>query len=432
MKHCIIKLLVVVAIGMFSLPRLYAQNNLDTTITIYGKNFSPQVIVKLNGTPISNFWHDILKPSRILYVTIPLASLKTGTATLIAGTKQNGASLNSSDNVNEITVANPGQIGLAAKDTIIVKPKAAQIAFVSSTSLDTLAALKLRIPLSFTRDTLIRIQYQGLTTGAKQIQFSLSDTTFAQIYDSLGNVLSLINISNRSGLLSFRIRFKAFAQLPTDSMNRQIQLRAEIKTVATLIGQKSIRLEIFPVRIRYVVTAAKAAQENFLVQRGGTSILRSESIFSENYFSEALHFLEERLNNFQDSLSNLHQVSKFAQTRFTSRQPTIILSSIFPNFTLYEPTDSLIGIHHLVDRISMPPPIIIPRLADEFVVMMSNFWNDYGYSPYRAIGSQCQNNTIPEYIIVEAKYVKGYIDPYRKFINPQFWLEFEQIVNAIP
>lgn len=429
MKHFLVKLLVGVAIGIMALSQLHAQNT-DTTITIYGKNFSPQVIVKLNGTPISPAFirHDFFKPSRILYVTIPLASLKTGTTMLVAGAKDAAASLNSNDNVNEFTVANPGQLGLAAKDTIIVKPRAARIAFISSTSLDTLAALKMRVPLNATRDTLIRVQYQGLPTGTKQIRFSLSDTTFAQIDDSL----SAVSITNQSGLLSFRVRLKAPTTLPTDSMNRRVILRVEIRNMTTVFAQKNLPLEIFPVRVRYVVTAAKTAAENFSVERTGTSILRGESINPENYFPETLRFLDERLNRLQDSLSNLRQVSKFAQTRFISRQPTIILSRIFSNFILYDPTDSLIGIHYLVDRISMPPPIIIPRLTDEFVVMMSNFWNDYGYSPYRAIGSQCQNNTIPEYIVVEAKYVKDYIDPYRKSINPQFWLEFEQIVNAIP
>jgi hypothetical protein len=402
MKHCIIKLLVVVAIGMFSLPRLYAQNNLDTTITIYGRNFSPQVIVKLNGNiiPATKVIHNILQPSRILYVTIPLASLKTGTATLIAGTKQNGASLNSNDNINEITVANPGQLGLAAKDTIVVKPKAAQIALLDKINGISIQSPQKLADVAFGNNNLISfvVKYENVD-GVLSIDKLIADSTSGHIADLASFDIVDSNGTNPfttkslkgSGQLKFVVKFLG------QTLGFKRILLALSMSGKTSIAKRNYELNGFCVR-EFTILAAYTNRSTQLFHVYDTLMRRDPSAL-----------LTKAIDTLNGILARTSQITaspdNFLNTRFRLITAPFRVSyqerSPFPHLHVDIDTLAQVTMSRTIAEIFDTMQTNIKAHNADCILMITN----HDGKPYRAIASECTSNNIPRFIIADIKYI---------------------------
>lgn len=413
---------------MFSLPRLYAQNNLDTTITIYGKNFSPQVIVKLNGNiiPATKVIHNILQPSRILYVTIPLASLKTGTATLIAGTKQNGASLNSSDNVNEITVANPGQIGLAAKDTIVVKTVLSS--FVLKTLEGNTVSTPQRLPdVKVGKNNLVRfiINYQNVDGSLNFAKYAADltgnhelDTASFEILDSTGITALTTKTLKGSGQLKFTVRFNG------QSLGYKRFLLALSMSGKTVIARKDYEINGFCVQEFKILAAYTDSSQNKSFTAYGSEKKYDMSSILFSYTPDIyIQLLLLQMNSICESLARQGDMSKLANTRFVLATSPVKVSYIeqSPDPHLHSDIDKL-------EQSSSSPTDGIPEIYNllQDTTILRNLKctillvNTSG-TPYRAISSDIPNGKkIPGFIVVEIKYLQRLSIVGRDFIDSFF------------
>ncbi|MBD1208504.1 MAG: hypothetical protein H9535_08745 [Ignavibacteria bacterium] len=435
MKHLFLGISAFFFIWLITLP-LYAQ---DTTITIYGKKFAPDVIVKINGKPVdsTNIKRDSAQPSRILFVKFPLSWLnKPGASTVIA--KGAEASLTSDEVGNIVSVENPGTAPTLY--TIYTKPPQPSIAIVNVDSTKPLERQRSFVALNQTNTIPLQIQYrnlpkQNLLVMRLSFDAPLSNSALFQIYDStMKTILTgapdiFLDMAKPSNRLSFNVQFKSPSTLPTDTMTRSIRLRVQILDGSNLqtVIQQTIRLELVPIRIFSIRTIAKNDVEEFYQENSNlTNLTRFSGI--SNFFNSALLLLNSRLARAQDSIIALNNVaSKFAQSRFVIKQTTEVSTTNLPL-----QTSANGNIHKQIDDVQNFYQQFVTLGQNEAFLIISNAAGRYSFSPYQAIASSCDTDRLPSYMVVEAKYAREYINPGTNSIHPNFWEDLRLLLNAIP
>ena len=399
MKHCIVKLFVVVAIALFALPRLYAQ---DTTITIYGKKFAPGVIVKINGRLVdsANIRRDSAQPSRILYVKFPLSWLNKPPATLLAGGKDAGASLTSNEAVSIVEVGNPGipSRGFAI-DTIYTKPQLARITLRSLNG-NTLSNAQTLPDVALSRSNLTRfiVRYENVDGTLNFTKYAADsvgnhavDTTVFDILDSAGTAALTRKTLKGSGQLTFTVRFNG------QSLGYKKFTLALSMTGKTAITRQNYEFNGFCVN-EFKILAAYTIKSGLYFHLYDTLITRNPS-----------QLLKKAIDTLNSILARTVKVTptpdKFLNTRFR-----LVTEPFRVNYGEQSPDPHLhIDIDNLAEVLMSNT---LPQLYDTIQTNMSARNADLvllitntDAKPYRAIGSECTINSIPKFIIAEIKYL---------------------------
>lgn len=404
MKDCIVKVLVVFVLGLLALSRLYAQ---DTTITIYGKRFAPGVIVKLNGVKIDSVRHDSAQPSRILYVKFPLSLLQSGTI-VIAGAKDAGASLTSESGKNVVSVGNPDTPEANyAKDTIVVKPQTSRIAIVSSTSLDTLSTIRLRVPVNSMKDTALRVRFISSMQGVQFLRFTVKNAHF-QVYDSTGTTaLSMMPIQGTSKLRSFRLRYT-----PQDTVSKQDTLFVEgLSSSNTVITRKQIPLLGIPINEIRVLAAYTAQSASPFYHYEYDPVLGNFAEATPDSLQNSKEYLQQSLDVLNTQIEHLYDVTpmelqtQFTKTRFTFiSEPTLVSYQEQASDSIFKDINALVK-----NDIGLSPQKIA---SADIVILLTNTPT----TPYKAFANTCEKNTLPKFIVVEAKYARNFIKPISELV----------------
>ena len=393
MKHFIVKLFVVVAIALFALPRLYAQ---DTTITIYGKKFAPGVIVKINGRLVdsTNIKRDSAQPSRILYVKFPLSWLNKPPASLLAGGKDAGASLNSNEVGNIVEVGNPGSA--TTTYTIYTKPKAARIALLDRTNGTTIQSSR-KITDTPLGDSILLsfvIRYENVDGVLNINKFALdsssmhtNDLNMFDIFDSTGTSVLTTKMLKGSGSLKFTLRFRGLS-----------------------VGLKKIRL-VLSMSGKTTITAQRYEISGFCIREfkilAGYTLKSTQSfhVYDTLITRNPRQLLTQIVDTLNAILERTHLLSttpdKFTETRFR-----LVTAPFQVTYQEQSPDPHL---HIDIDNLSQITTLrTIPEIYDtlrkynaDCTLLVTN--NDA--KPYRAIGSECVTNSIPQFIIADIKYI---------------------------
>lgn len=418
MKHCVIKLLMVMVIGIYSLPRLYAQ---DTTITIYGKNFSPRVIVKLNDVVIpessGRIRHDTFQPSRILYVTIPLADLNTGTTTLIAGTKDAGASLNSSNvGRNKLSAANPEQLGEESISYFYVTPSSPFVLLDSSLK-------KLTTPFTMPRGVVgqsvsisLAIQYKNLIGDLdirKKLRSIAADTSAFEVLDSTGNAPYAPVAVNGNGYVRFRLRCTGGNTLGM----KRIFLAPTLLVAGAVKASDKYETRFFSVNeFKILVAYTDSSKNDFSMY--GLKNKKDPRVLIDSCLLV--------INSLLDSAVVSRDSSKFANTRF-------VLATT-PFKVTYKETSPDPHLHADIDTLEKSRTIrtCIPEIYDSLQINRISqnlkctilLVNTKG-TPYRAIGSEPLPSGRPPFVVAEIKYIDRFKQGTRDYVDSFFDLNLK-------
>ena len=424
MKHFVVKLAVVVAIGLFALPQLYAQ---DTTITIYGKKFAPGVIVKINGRLVdsANIRRDSAQPSRVLYVKFPLSWLNKPAAA-IAGVKDAGASLTSNEVGNIVEVGNPPGTEMASS-TFYTRPASPKIFFTAETQNDSLARVRISVPVGTTGDSTLRVRFTNIPVGTDiRLQVPGLDSLQFGVYDSTGmQRIWSFRTTARQTTFAFKVKYVAPSRLPALASMMTV---GSLNLSATISGKsitRTLSLEAVPVQIIQVLAAftLRAKNQPFYDTLKYDTVLNGRISQGQDAPKQLAPspttILKNCLTALHSYLSTLNQSSGIlAQTRFQFIEEPFQIS-------YSENTNSASGnLHSDIDflqgsdldetsqtgsfipeisqkQMNLPPQSIILLITNSEV------------SHYRAIASSCSTTKIPKYLIVEARYIES-------FINSQF------------
>jgi hypothetical protein len=391
MKHFVVKVLVVVAVGLFALPRLQAQ---DTTITIYGKKFAPGVIVKINGKPVdsTNIKRDSAQPSRILYVKFSLSWLNKPAATIVA--KGAEASLTSDEVGNTVEVGNPGTA--LTSYTIYTRPPSPRIALLPSASTDTIKVLQVRVPAASTGDTSLRVTISGTSQAIQSLRFTVKNARF-QVYDSTGSTTLTSLPLQGSKICSFRLRFNA-----QDTVIQQDTLLIEglNSSNAVLVRQRihilGIPLNIIHVLAAYTIQSSKPYYVRKLNASGRPIEAAPDSIKSpKDFLVQSLAILNASIELTFDG-TPLNKQTIFTRTRFTFiNEPSQLSYQEQAEDSLFKDINALVN-----NDVGLNPTQIA---SADIALLLTNT----STTPYKAIANTCEKNIIPKFIIVEAKYAKG-------------------------
>ena len=412
------------AIALFALPRLYAQ---DTTITIYGKKFAPGVIVKINGRLVdsANIRRDSAQPSRILYVKFPLSWLNKPPATLLAGGKDAGASLTSNEVGNIVEVGNPGSA--TTTYTIYTKPASPRIFFTTETQNDSLARVRISVPVGTTGDTTLRVRFTNIPVGTDiRLQVPGLDSLQFGVYDSTGmQRIWSFRTTARQTTFAFKVKYVAPSRLPALASMMTV---GSLNLSATISGRsitRILQLEAVPVQIIQVLAAftLRAKNQPFYDTLKYDTVLNGRISQGQDAPKQLAPspttVLKNCLTALHSYLSTLNQSSGIlAQTRFQFIEEPFQISysenTNSANGNLHSDIDFLQGSDldetsqtgSFIPEISqkqmnLPPQSIILLITNSEV------------SHYRAIASSCSTIKIPKYLIVEARYIES-------FINSQF------------
>jgi hypothetical protein len=410
MQHCVAYVLFCLLFGSTFSYKALAQ---DTTITIYGKRFAPDVIVKLNGTTISpvNIKHDSAFPSRILYVTFPLSMLQTPSAT--AGLKGAGATLSSSNNTNIISVQNPGSN--PAFDTIYTKPRSPKIVLktesgkiIGSNELPMLQATSL-----FNYDTtiVVRLEYSNFNANSTLLFRAKSATPSFEVLDiDDRRIIGGLNLPSTNGFVNVHVRFSAQKGILRDTIS--IDLKRSNNTATPVhsfqcTGKR--RITILP----------------FFTQKSGEPFIKIPTVGDINSVYENVGtatLMPSSADYLQQSLTILNNQ---ILTGTTIRDPLYYTQFEFiqaPTLIPYSET-SIIAKNLHTDLDALP---ILPKVQEldnskiHYVLMLVNT----DEAPYRAFAKptpDCSTCLVPKYIVVEAKYVHTFIDTAQMQVENQFF-----------
>lgn len=435
MKHFLVKVLVVVAIGLFALPRLQAQ---DTTITVYGKKFAPGVIVKLNGKTIDSVRHDSAQPSRILYVKIKLTDIRKGAITVATSTKDGGGNLTSNDDVNIIETQNPDLVAEPYSSTFIGKPAIPRIWITQANTSDSLRTLRLRVPLNSRRDTLLRINFSKIPIGT-EIALQLSDSSRFSLYDitNTKQVWSFTIVAN-SNTYPFTVRYNAPSALLEGNGKERITLNLIGRQNNKTIVQRSFPLEGIPIQTIQIMAAFTASVANkpyydtsFVKDPNNTTIPGNEQEDVEKTVNNPQQQMKDYLQIFNTYLAKLDSngsTDKIAHTQFvfTEEPFQVQYTEQSSNTNIFADLDALQG----NDSQESPTgrsgiqEISTKQTASNFpTVLLVNSET----VPYRAITSSCQTNRIPKYILVEIKYLNSFLSI--NYLDKKFFESLAAIIN---
>ena len=424
--------LALVAIGLFALPQLYAQ---DTTITIYGKKFAPGVIVKINGRLVdsANIRRDSAQPSRILYVKFRLDWLNKPPETLLAGGKDAGASLTSNEVGNIVEVGNPPGTEMASS-TIYTRPASPRIWITQANTTDSLRSLRLRLPLNSRRDTLIRLNFPKVPIGTA-ITLQLSDSSRFALYDSTNTnqLWSLTTVAN-SSTYPFTIRYNAPSALLQGNGKERVTLNLIGRQNNKIIVQRSFPLEGIPIQTIQIIAAFTASVANkpyydtMLVKKNNKS-REQEDI--EKTVSNPQQLMKNYLQVFNTYLAKLDSsgsTDKIARTQFvfTEEPFQIQYQEQSSNTNIFADLDALQGndTQESPTGRSGMQEISTKQTASNFpTVLLVNSET----VPYRAITSSCQTNRIPKYILVEIKYLNSFLSI--NYLDKKFFDALAAIIN---
>jgi hypothetical protein len=413
MNHCLIKLFVVVVIGIFSLPKLSAQ---DTTITIYGKNFSSRVIVKLNGTtiPTANVRHDLFQPSKVLYVTIPFADLRTITTAELRD-KNSGASLSSSNiGTNTISVSNPGQSGDEAISSFYVLPRSPYALLDSNLRTLTAPFAMPRVGSGQTVTLSLAIQYKNLTGDLNILKKIFSprgiaaDTAAFEVLDSTGNAsYSPVAVSG-NGYVRFRLRCTGGNILGVKRMFLAPTLF--VSGVARASDQYETRF-FNTNEFKVLVAYTDSSSSNFTMY--GLSNTKNPRTLIDSCFL--------KINSLLDIAVVSGDSSKFANTRF-------VLATT-PFKVAYKETSPDPHLHADIDTLEKSRTIrtCIPEIYDSLQVNRISqnlkctilLVNTKG-TPYRAIASEPLPSGRPAFVVAEIKYIDRFLQGTRDYVDSFF------------
>jgi hypothetical protein len=217
-----------------------------------------------------------------------------------------------------------------------------------------------------------------------------------------------MTITNQAGIVSFRVRFKSSSTLPTNRVNQDIVLTARITNMNTTLVQKQLNLHCFPVQSIRILTAYTAhSSEVYYLADGVKDSLRNSALFLRG----CLQTLNANLDTLQDS----GEISKLVQTRFIFIESPIYALSHNenrPEKHIHSDIDALKG---NMQRSNIPE--IANRQSDNSPVLL--LVNSEA-AAYKAIASSCDLMNIPQYIVVEAKHAKNYIDVQNNSVNSRF------------
>lgn len=409
MKHFLVKVLVVVAISLFALPLLQAQQ--DTTITIYGKRFAPGVEVYLDGQKISNVVRDSARPSRILHIKIPFSLLLQAPVT-VAGVKNGGASLTSTTITHILRVINPGpnQHGI---DSTITITKALPTVVLKTTKgeiigSDALSDLFISAPVN--GDTLARVslEYRNVSPGSVlQFQIQKSNSPFS-VLDSNQQIFNSLTLPNQQGKFTLFVRFQGKSQLGVsrDTLN---------VTLSNFPTQFRFPLEGLSIRkIKILVAYTDNCSLPFSTPRTRTiTTIYSPAQYIQNSIA-LLNNVVESDSYFQTKLRFTRFVLAEQPFRVNYQEGSIIGKSLFTDI------DSLPKLSEISVKLNNDPAIRI-------VLLLVN--NEEALS--RAILSECAT-ALPDklFIVAEIKYGKTFIG--ERNVKEAFYEQLKTYINNTP
>jgi hypothetical protein len=411
MKHFVVKVLVVVAIGLFALPRLQAQQ--DTTITIYGKRFAPGVEVYLDGQRIYNVVPDSARPSRILRVKIPFSILLQAPAT-VAGVKNGGASLTSTTITHILRVINPGpnQHGIDSTITVIKAPPTVVLKTTKGEIIGSDALSDLFISALVNGDTLARVslEYKNASPGSVlQFQIQKSNSPFS-VLDSNQQIISSLTLPNQQGKFTLFVRFQGQSQLGITRDTLNVKL-------SNFLAQFRFPLEGLSIRkIKILVAFTDNCSLSYSIPRsksyGNTTLLSPVQ-----YIQNSIEILNNTVENdayFQTKLRFTRFILAEQPFRVNYQEGSVIGKSLFTDI------DSLPTLSEITTRINSDPTIRI-------VLLLVN--NEEALS--RAILSQCSPG-LPErlFIVAEIKYSKTFIG--ERVVKEAFYEQLKTYINNTP
>lgn len=394
-----------------------AEAQSDTTfITIYGSRFAPGARVLINGTPITDVSRVTYISSKQLKVRVPPEYLvpqqtppvlqlnKSGTGTISSG----GQTLLISVKNPDITrgVSNAKQLYLQSRSKIY-------ITFSDTTVQKTALSKRLKNLFVYAnngKDTTVKLNlwYENLAVEEdisllirpKQVP---QDVAYFQILDSIGNPLTTVTGRQSStGFIPIRIKFSNQAQ-PERTKQVQLQLQANSVNDAQDVDIQGVTS---PPEYRILVAYTLQSSENFIVKNGASDRIQDPKQFLKN----CLILLNTEL-------------SKIIPTRFTFIQEPVLVTS-------YMEHSPIPDLHADIDGLkNQTLSEINTAVANDggkidAVILLVNS----ATTPYQAIVSDCANNKIPGFVVVEAKYARIFINPENNIVNNIF---LNQLVTVI-
>lgn len=391
---------------------VHAQTPTDTLITIYGKKFAPGIKVFVDGNQVDStkVQHDATQPSRILYIRIPLSWLVALPVTLQSA-KPKGGSTAAVINKHIVTLQNPSPSrGPSKPDTLVVQQNTPSIK-LKTPSGQVIQTLSLSVAAGTTKDTTIQLDYSGIALQNGTATLQLQTASPFSVLDSLSNPLNSVVVSSQQGTMKIILRFQARAQLG-------IQITALTTKLADnttfTLPMQGFSVKFFKVLAAY--TPQSATPFNVFVSESKNDIDATNAV---TFFPQAL----QTLNNYIEQ-RYLQDTTTRTEPIYFTRFVLVDNISIPAAYQEGSPTPEL---HTDIDA---EPTIaaIQTRMNADPTIQCAILLVNTDAIPYRAVGSTCGVNTVPQYIVAEAKYVREFINERNAVVDFSF---FQLLLQAI-
>lgn len=402
--------------------QLHAQSD---TVTIYGSKFAPNVKVYINNVLLAQ---DVVTrvSSTQLRVIVPNQFLNGATlSTALRLNKSGGGNvITNAGSVLTFQVENPGIVtrGKSNTGTVQVKPDAPRVHLTArNAKSDELFRNGLFLGIQADKnDTIVPLTlwYNNVTSDGvdKDIEILITGNdagSFALLSNAGDIPLNEITVSKKNGNIPVKLKMMRGSADAGALLSAEIKFRVNGEELdykpLTLYG--SVVERVITIAAYYTPEVAKGYYREDL---------ESSTVDSLRYTPEKyLQLCVEALNKKLHELQAMGDMSKFARTRFALKNNTasLLTAQILKEKGAdpYLQTD--------LDQIMMS---IAGGSSTMPVLVLINSET----TPYRGIISNCNTTILPNYIIVEVKYARRFIDPSLPvYIEPLFYSQLQNIIN---
>lgn len=371
----------------------------DTLITIYGKKFAPGVRVYLNNTLIQANKVNRIN-SKQIEVLLPLSVLKEAPPTLLSAKKPQG-SVQAVVNNHIIRVENPSPArGVSNPRTLVVREDVPTVtlktlAGVEITDIKSLAMTGERNAVSSVQ---VILQYSGVTLrddNTAALQFVLAHSNRFSVWNSAGNTqLDSIQITSRQGSISLTMKFTGDMNVGflESKLTVNILHDGNPATIPFEFGLQGFTVKLFKVLIAYT----QKSGDSFVVypSNGSSGQMKQINIPTEmrEYAKELNQILQKRVTQ------NPQGASKLDYTRFVIYDTFVATTEQSPVPHLHQDIDILPTLPEVVAK-----KVEIPDIRCTILVVNSEPAN------WRGVPSDCMSGLIPQYVVVDVKYLDNFI-----------------------
>jgi hypothetical protein len=425
---------------LMAVPSINAQKtNTSNILIIKGKHFASGIRVFINNEqlPTNNVTR---KSATELEVTLPPDYVIPSATTILAKGKNAGSILTSNGMVS-ITLRNPAPSqGVSNARNVALKTVSPASVYLTETSVITEDKSKSvgNVTIRVTEDkefetVALKLWYKDMPDDEGKITVSMTyenglpvpatPKLFEMVDDEDDRITEVITPEPSGSQL---VKLKFYRQNKTAGSSGSVY-RFRIRfTVGNLDVSKEVSVNARVIKEYIAIKpffTARSSQTFFVEKNEDEAALAQLPSTPRIFLEQCLDILNRTIDNLQDR----NEISKFTKTRFKFQAAPSLLSIIerapsgnpseYPNDHLHIDIERLKNIGGGSD---ITPVLLL--VNSEMI-------------PYQAIVSECSEDKLPAYIIVEAKHAINLIninDATKPPVENIFWNQLQSIINARP